>query len=557
MIHRRTIEGSADVGDEEGPLQIGTRFLDKYEIRGRLGHGGQAWIYLGQHIFTAREVAIKIIYSPQGVTREMLVRGKSEARALGKLDHPNIVVMHDAGVTDEGLFYIVMELLRGHSLRATLAARGRLGVEEMLRLAIQAGEAVQAAHELHMIHRDLKPDNIFLTKDNRLKVLDFGIAKMLNEIGFTTRKDIVIGSLLYMSPEQVQGLPISAQSDICALGLMTFEALIGKHPSLLVFERDLIERKEPYRTATLADIPVIQAGRMPPMLSDLDPEIPHYVAQVVHRSIEKVARHRFSSMRELVSALRVCLESVCRELPTRGTVANERDLSQRVLEASEVPSSQRATPKLGIHWERAGSPAPSTPKPVPAQAASVALETRIDQATPLPPRAMSWSLKPATPRPVAIGSRDTDRRTSLANATLPVRNAIVGGCLFGGALGTVSALMYFGTASPASSRAQPTLSALAVSTASWQSPALAVAESARVVPLPAPPSPAPVGTMPTAHARPTPARATASAKSVAKTTDGVAQLESDLGGDRSKNSQPSTSSARAKLINGGRLIYGD
>src|SRR6185369_10691722 len=119
-------------------------------------------------------------------------RGKSEARALGKLDHSNVVVMHDAGVTDDGLFYIVMELLRGRSLRSALAAHGCFGVEEVLPLAISVAGALQVAHEAGLIHRDLTPDNIYLTRDNRVKVLDFGIAKVLNEIGFTTHKDIVM-----------------------------------------------------------------------------------------------------------------------------------------------------------------------------------------------------------------------------------------------------------------------------------------------------------------------------------------------------------------------------
>jgi eukaryotic-like serine/threonine-protein kinase len=188
--------------EQAGPLRIGARFLEKYQIRGQIGRGGQAWVYHGQHIFTAREVAIKIVHSARGMTHEMLERGKAEARALGRLDHPNIVVMHDAGVTDDGSFYIVMELLRGRSLRSALAAHGRFTIEEVLHLAIQAADGVQVAHESELIHRDLTPDNIYLTGGNRVKVLDFGIAKVLNEIGFTTHKDIVMGSILYMSPEQ-------------------------------------------------------------------------------------------------------------------------------------------------------------------------------------------------------------------------------------------------------------------------------------------------------------------------------------------------------------------
>ena len=284
------------------------------------------------------------------MTREMLERGKSEARALGKLDHPNIVVMHDAGVTDDGLFYIVMELLRGRSLRAALAAHGRFGVEEVLQLSIQSAEALQVAHEFGLIHRDLTPDNIYLTRDNRVKVLDFGIAKVLNEIGFTTHKDIVMGSILYMSPEQVQGFPLTPRSDICALGLMMFEMLTGTHPSLLLFEQDLRERNEPHRRATLADIPPIQAHRMPPLLSELDPNIPMQLAQLVRRAIAKDPDDRFSSMREFVSEIRACQETFCREAPITLRRASHRDLSCHLVEAAEEPpDSQRKTPRRGPH----------------------------------------------------------------------------------------------------------------------------------------------------------------------------------------------------------------
>src|SRR6187551_2341528 len=143
--------------ERTGPLHVAQRFLDKYQIKEQIGRGGQAWVYHGQHIFTGREVAIKIVHSPRGMTREMLERGKAEARALGRLDHPNIVVMHDAGVTDDGLFYIVMELLRGRSLRSALAAHGRFSVDEVLDLSISIAEALQAAHEIELVHRDLTP----------------------------------------------------------------------------------------------------------------------------------------------------------------------------------------------------------------------------------------------------------------------------------------------------------------------------------------------------------------------------------------------------------------
>jgi len=557
MRTSRTVE-PYDAALDQGPLRIGARFLDKYEIRQQIGRGGQAWVYHGQHIFTAREVAIKIIHSPRGITRETLERGRSEARALGKLDHPNIVVMHDAGVTDDGSFYIVMELLRGRSLRAALKAHGHFGVEEVLRLATQVAEAVQMAHEFNVVHRDLTPDNIFLTRDNRVKVLDFGIAKVLNEIGFTTHKDIVMGSVLYMSPEQVQGLALTPRSDICALGLMMFEMLLGKHPSLLLFERDLRARHEPCRRPTLAEVPPIQMYRTPPLLSELDPNIPRELSQLVDRAIAKNAEDRFATMRDFVSEMRACLED-----PVTLPRASVRDLSRKLAGEPEeaAPSSQSATPKRRLVWDGAGALTPLPPplEPLEGTLAStgVAASGNLDRSR----------------------ARRAERRgRSLASP----RNAIILASLFGAALGSLGALRHFDAAGQVGAQASAehvVITAAAppsTSLVASLSPALPVAtaqaehaqapEARHEAPgvviaapagdsAPAPPlrrlrSPAPA-----AHP---PARATASnsADSVEQMADVSRPLEIELGGKQRKDATVSPEQPRKKL-NGGKLIYGE
>ena len=546
--------------EQAGPLRLGQRFLDKYEIRQQIGRGGQAWVYHGQHIFTAREVAIKIIHSPRGITRETLERGRSEARALGKLDHPNIVVMHDAGVTDDGSFYIVMELLRGRSLRAALKAHGRLAVEEVLRLCTQVAEAVQVAHEFDVVHRDLTPDNIFLTKDNRVKVLDFGIAKVLNEIGFTTHKDIVMGSVLYMSPEQVQGLPLSPRSDICALGLMMFEMLLGKHPSLLLFEQELRARNEPLRRPTLAEIPPIQMNRIPPLLSELDPDIPLDLAQVVHRAIAKNAEDRFATMRDFVSKIRDC-----REQPLTFVKACVRDLSRHdVGESEDPPDSQRATPRRGLVWDGAGA---VTPIPPPLEL--------LEETTASSGSFVAGGLDRSRPR----RRQATKSKRSLASP----RNAIIVACLFGAALGSLSALRHFEAATRASGKAPAEVGTTAAATLSTNSlvaslsPALPVAtprSAPEVEPEPEPSSavadaptvnPAPArqprgvrSSAAPAHPTRTAAKAAAidSAKSVDQMTDVSRPLEFELGNKQRKESPGSTEAPRKKL-NGGKAIYGD
>lgn len=555
-----TLDGAAQ---QSGPLCIGSRFLDKYQIREQIGRGGQAWVYHGEHIFTGREVAIKIIHSPRGMTYEMLERGKSEARALGKLDHPNIVVMHDAGVTEDGLFYIVMELLRGRSLRSALAAHGHFAIEEVLKLAVSVAEAVHAAHEIGLIHRDLTPDNVYLTRNNRVKVLDFGIAKMLNEIGFSTNKDIVMGSILYMSPEQVQGHSLNPRSDICALGLMMFEMLLGKHPSLLLFERDLHARNEPYRRAQLADIPPIQAHRTPPLLSDLDPEIPLELAQVVARAIAKNPDERFATMREFVMAIRACQEDYGTDGPITQRRVNERDLSQpREGEPQDPPSSQRVTPRRGLIWDGAISLTP------------VPLQEDLEITT-----AISGSV-------AASGSSDgqfvTRRSARRKRSFAWLRFAAMVACMCAAALSSFGVLWYFGVSHRVAPQTPPERGAL-TAVAATSKPMLAAltpTDSAAVsdgagelAPLPeqqplqalevtnsASADPQRVASarssMPLARpARsPAPSTATVSVKPADSMADISRALEVEVGSAHAKDA---TVKEPRKRLNGGKLIYGD
>ena len=537
---------AADPGPpQSGPLRVGARFLDKYKIVEQIGRGGQAWVYHGEHIFTAREVAIKIVHSPNGMARETLERGRAEARALGKLDHPNIVVMHDAGVTDDGLFYIVMELLRGRSLRSALAAHGRFGIEEVLSLSASVAEALQAAHELGLIHRDLTPDNVYLTRNNRIKVLDFGIAKMLNEIGFTTHKDVVIGSILYMSPEQVQGLPLTPRSDICALGLMMFEMLLGKHPSLLLFERDLRERHQPSRRAALADIPPFQAHRVAPLLSDLDPSIPLDLARVVYRALAKDPNDRFPTMRDFVQALHACQESYSGEGPITLPRA-DRDLSLQMEGEAAGPDSQRTTPRRGLVWDGDGSP------------------------TPLPE--LAQLLEGTTSVSGMLDDGFAQRRARL-------RIGVMASCALAIALAGFGLFKHFGEANHLTAQApgqrtavgeqRPVLATLspALPLAATESavpplpvplvPPPPLAEEAPRAPPPSPALPPPLARHPTPSVRgPKPAlppSATASAKPAESLTDLSRALDIEPG---SESADPTVTQQR-KRLNGGKLIYGD
>jgi serine/threonine protein kinase len=280
---------------KEGPLRIGGRFL-KYTIQALLGTGGHAWVYQGHDPFLDVQVAIKILHRPGGVTKDMLRRGQAEAKLLYRLKHENIVNVLDAGITDEGLLYIVMELLEGETLRRLLLRKGRLALPDALPLFASIADGVEAAHAFKAVHRDLKPENIFVLDGQQPKVLDFGIAKVVDAAGWTTEKDVIHGTVLYMAPEQLHGEKATARADIYALGLIVFEALAGRHPLLLKNHRP-----------TVKELTWMQLSLRPPRLDELDGRIPRQVARLVERMLLKVPEHRIATMAECANALRECI----------------------------------------------------------------------------------------------------------------------------------------------------------------------------------------------------------------------------------------------------------
>jgi serine/threonine protein kinase len=286
---------------QQGPLGLGEKFL-KYSIREIVGKGGHAWVYAGRDDFFDRDVAIKMLHRPGGVTPDMLRRGRAEAQLLSRLRHPNVVEVVDAGITDTGQLYIVMELLRGKTLREILRGRRALSVAKTLRLFVQIADGVEAAHKLGAIHRDLKPENLFVLEDGTPKILDFGIAKVVDSAGWSTAKDVINGTILYMSPEQLQGFRATVRSDVYAIGLMLYEALHGTHPCLL---------SNP--SPTVRELALIQRVKQPPLLSELDRAIPRHVARAVARAMEKIPEKRVQSMAELRAALGSCLERLATE----------------------------------------------------------------------------------------------------------------------------------------------------------------------------------------------------------------------------------------------------
>src|SRR5213593_2312587 len=217
-------------------LASGTK-LGPYEIVAAVGAGGMGEVYRARDTRLGRDVAVKVLPSSYSDDKERLQRFEQEACAAGALNHPNILVVHDIG-THDGSPYVVSELLEGETLRKRMSGVA-LAQRRVLDYALQVAHGLAAAHEKGIVHRDLKPDNIFITKDGRVKILDFGLAKLTQVEGAEAQTDIptrrvdtgpgvVMGTVGYMSPEQVRGQKVDHRSDIFSFGAILYEMLSGR-----------------------------------------------------------------------------------------------------------------------------------------------------------------------------------------------------------------------------------------------------------------------------------------------------------------------------------------
>jgi Tol biopolymer transport system component len=280
-------------------LASGTK-LGPYEILSPLGAGGMGEVYRAKDTRLGREVALKILPESFAHEPDRLRRFELEARAVAALNHPNILAIHDIGAQGDGATappFLVSELLEGETLRAILD-RGALAQRKTIEYGVQIAHGLAAAHEKGIIHRDLKPENIFVTKDGRIKILDFGLAKLVekstaapSEVTLTssqTAAGVVMGTASYMAPEQVRGEPADPRTDIFAFGAVLYEMLSGTR----AFRRDTAVET---MTAVLKDDP--------PELADPVRLVSPALDRIVRRCLEKSPEQRFQSARDLSFAL--------------------------------------------------------------------------------------------------------------------------------------------------------------------------------------------------------------------------------------------------------------
>jgi serine/threonine protein kinase len=211
------------------PPDIGERIGDRYELIRQLAKGGMATVWEAEDTVLARAVAVKILLPHLAADEQFVERFRREAVAAARLSHPHIVAIYDTSTTRD-CEAIVMELVRGRTLRAVLDEVGALPVREAVDVAIQAADALHHAHANGLVHRDVKPGNILLSEDGRVLVTDFGIAKAAEASSELTEIGLIVGTAKYLAPEQVQGQPIDGRTDVYSLGIVLYEMLTGRVP---------------------------------------------------------------------------------------------------------------------------------------------------------------------------------------------------------------------------------------------------------------------------------------------------------------------------------------
>ena len=205
------------------------KLLDnRYEIIKKIGAGGMADVYMAKDIMLDRTVAVKILHSNFAEDSEFVLRFRHEAQSAGKLSHPNIVGIYDVGC-DQGVYYIVMEYVEGITLKEYIQTHANIPIDTAVKLTIEIGSALEEAHHAGIIHCDIKPHNILLTKSGKVKVTDFGIARVINSSTIMNRESI-LGSVHYLSPEQAAGDPVTEKTDIYSLGIVLYEMLTHHLP---------------------------------------------------------------------------------------------------------------------------------------------------------------------------------------------------------------------------------------------------------------------------------------------------------------------------------------
>lgn len=317
---------------------LGKKIQDKYEVLEVRSRGGMGVIYKGRHLLLERPVAIKCITEVLTYDTSIWKRFEQEAKSASLLNHPNIITVHDFGVTEDGDLYLVMEFLEGASLNEFIELNGQLSEKLCVKIFMQVSDALHHAHSVGILHRDLKPSNIFISSTSRgpsVKVLDFGLAKVMHASTKEkiTRTGECLGTPDYMSPEQSRGMSMDQRSDIYATGICMFEALTGKLP---------------FAADDLMQVLSRQMSDKPPSFKEIAPErkINKDIEQIVMKCLEKDPQKRFQSMETLGNALIAYLQKHDENFEppkkTKTAVVSATVNEERSKDAARAPKREQA-----------------------------------------------------------------------------------------------------------------------------------------------------------------------------------------------------------------------
>jgi eukaryotic-like serine/threonine-protein kinase len=293
-------------------IDPGTIIDERYRVISQIGSGGMADVYLAQDQLLGRQVAVKILHQRFVEDQEFVERFRREASSAASLSHPNVVAIFDRGEWN-GTYYIAMEHLPGRSLKTVVREHGQFDPRVAIDIVVQILHAARFAHRRGIIHRDLKPHNVIIDDEGRAKVTDFGIARA--GASDMTLTGSIMGTAQYLSPEQAQGQPVSAATDLYAIGIVLYELLTGKIP---------------FDGETAVSIALKQVSAEPPVPSSFNPAVPPALDAVVRRALAKDPAHRFVNAEEFIAALEQIRQTGLAEQPPTQIVrpSNGEDLAE-------------------------------------------------------------------------------------------------------------------------------------------------------------------------------------------------------------------------------------
>ena len=278
-------------------INKGVLIDDRYKIIESIGEGGMANVYLAWDTILEREVAVKILRGDLADDEKFVRRFQREANSASSLKHPNVVEVYDVG-EDNGKYFIEMEFVNGKTLKSLIKKRGALNLTEAIDIMLQITSGMACAHDSYIIHRDIKPQNIMILEDGRVKITDFGIAMALNS-NELTQTNSVMGSVHYLPPEQASGSGSTIKSDIYSIGILMFELLTGKVP---------------FKGDTAVEIAIKHMKNPIPSVCKINPSVPQSVENIILKACAKNPKNRYDSVLEMYEDLKNCLNEENRDV---------------------------------------------------------------------------------------------------------------------------------------------------------------------------------------------------------------------------------------------------